>query len=287
MTNTSLKHIFHTINGIRMHVVIAGPQGGTPVVLLHGFPEFWFSWRGQIDALANAGFRLYIPDLRGYNLTDKPEDAKAYGLDTIADDVAALIDLTGQDKGLVVGHDWGGAAAWWLANRNPERIKRFAALNVPHHRAFQNTLQENWGQRIKSTYMVFFQMPTLPEKLLRLRDGNLLAKTAFGADHEAFPPDIIEKYKEAWSQPGALTGMLNWYRGLRKAPPPHLPSPNIQVPVLIIWGKQDPVLKPDMATKSLKYCDNGRLHYIEEASHWVQHEAPEEVNRLLIDWLSD
>jgi len=284
MIRTPLEHDNIATNNIRLHVVVAGPEDGTPVIMLHGFPEFWYAWRNQIDPLVAAGFRLYIPDQRGYNLSDKPRAIKEYSLDVLADDIIGLIDYIGVEKAFVIGHDWGGGAAWWLANRSPERVAKLIVLNIPHHAAFNRALKKDPEQRRRSRYMAYFQLPILPELSVRALDWSLLARWAFD-DSPAFDADDLKQYKRAWAQPGAMTGMLNWYRAVRKAPPKRLDSPRITVPTTLIWGKRDHVMKPELAQASIALCDDGHLHTIEAATHWVQHDAPQQVNSIIIDWL--
>lgn len=284
MINTPLDHTYIEINGIRLHVVQAGPADGPPLILLHGFPEYWYSWRHQIDPLANAGFRLYMPDQRGYNLSDKPKDIAAYSLDVLADDIIGLIDHIGVERAYIIGHDWGGGAAWWLANRSPERIAKLTVLNIPHHAAFSRAVRNDPEQRRKSRYMAYFQLPILPEISVRAFDWRLLAGWAFNSS-DAFTDEDLQQYKQAWAQPGAITGMINWYRAVRKAPPKRLKNPQITVPTTLIWGKQDHVMKPDLAQHSVELCDEGYLHYIDDASHWVQHDAPNQVNQIILSWL--
>jgi len=282
--NTSYRSTTIATNGIHLHVVQTGREDGIPVILLHGFPEFWYGWRNQIDALVEAGFRLYIPDQRGYNLSDKPPEIAAYNLDVLAADIVGLIDHIGVKKIRLVGHDWGGGAAWWLANKYPERLEKLTVLNIPHHAAFSRALRDNPVQKRKSWYMAFFQLPKIPELLIRLGNGSLFAKWAF-KDSPGFTAEDIQLYKQAWAQPDAITGMLNWYRAVRKTRPARLASPRIQVPTLLIWGKRDAVFEPEIAQKSIELCDDGCLAYIDHATHWVHHDAAEEVNRLLIEWL--
>ncbi|MFW5709094.1 MAG: alpha/beta fold hydrolase [Chloroflexota bacterium] len=285
MIRSPLAHSTIRINGIDMHIVEAGPLDGQPMILLHGFPEFWYSWRHQIDALTAGGFRLIIPDQRGYNLTEKPDDITAYCLDRLADDIIGLIDYAGVEKAWVVGHDWGGAAAWWTANKFPERIDRLAVLNIPHHAAFSRALRENPAQRRKSWYMAFFQLPALPEVLISAANGALFARWAFGHS-PAFDTNDIRRYKRAWSHPGAVTAMLNWYRAVRQTPPERLESPRITPKTLLIWGRQDQVFEENIAQKSVDLCDDGQLVYIDNSGHWVQHEAAEQVNKLLLDFFT-
>lgn len=285
MILTPLEHQAIRVNGVRLHVVKAGPEDGKPVILLHGFPEFWYGWRYQIDALAGAGLRLYIPDQRGYNLSEKPKGVAAYNLDMTAGDIVGLIDHIGVEKAMVVGHDWGGAAAWWAATRHADRLEKLAVLNIPHHKVFRRAVRENPDQRRKVRYMAFFQLPFIPEQMLRRNNWKLLAETAFGGN-PAFSEEDVDHYCEAWSQPGAMTAMLNWYRAVRRARPQSAGDERVRVPTLMIWGKKDRVLTPEMAQPSIDLCDDGRLVFIDEASHWVQHEAADQVNQLLIEWLT-
>ncbi len=282
-------HQYIQTNGITLHVVQAGPQDGPLVILLHGFPEFWYGWRKQIDALAAQGFRVWVPDQRGYNLSDKPEGITAYSLDELALDVIGLIDAAGVEKALLVGHDWGAAVAWWVANVYPQRLHKLVILNVPHHSVLRRTLSQSWSQRRKSWYVFAMQIPRLPEAMLSRNDFKSLAETVKNTGRPGtFTDEDLIKYRRAWAQAGALTAMINWYRAIIQRPPQRaLPtSPRITVPTLIIWGAQDAFLKREMAQASIELCDDGRLEMIEEATHWVQHEEPERVNRLMSDFLS-
>ncbi len=225
-----------------------------------------------------------MPDLRGYNLTDKPEAVAAYTLDVVADDILGLLDHIGMEKGFVVGHDWGGASLWWAANKFPDRFGRIAILNVPHHRAFGQALRDNPKQRRKVAYMMFFQFKGISELAISFLGGRLLSQWAFGSNHPAFPPDVLKKYRHAWQQKGTAQGMLKWYRAAKQGKPSKLESPRIEVPTLIIWGKKDQAFLPELAQTSLDLCDSGRLNYLEEATHWVQHERAEQVNTLITDW---
>jgi pimeloyl-ACP methyl ester carboxylesterase len=261
-------------NGIRLHAVEAGD--GPPIILLHGFPEFWYGWRHQIGPLADAGFRVLAPDQRGYNLSDKPV---VYGLDTLADDVAGLIEK----PAAVVGHDWGGIVSWWLAVRRPEKVKRLAVLNAPHPVAFRNFLLSSPSQLLKSWYTFYFQIPWLPEVMFHRRNWRLLTESLRRSSRPGtFREADLDHYRAAWSEVGAITAMVNWYRAKMPAQP--LDS-RIHVPALVIWGAKDTFLDRRLAEASIEYCDRGTLQVIEAATHWVQHEEPERVNRLLIDFL--
>ena len=270
-------------NPVTLHVVQAGPEDGPLIILLHGFPEFWYGWKHQIQPLADAGFRVWVPDQRGYNLSDKPTGIDAYRLDTLVADVIGLIDAAGQQKAVIVGHDWGAAVAWWTAVSHPERVERLVVMNVPHPVAMKKFARRDLGQMRRSWYIGFFQLPWLPETLSRLGNWSALVRTLLSSSRPGtFRRADLEHYKTAWSQPGALTSMINWYRAALQKPPARQPSIRVIVPTLLIWGTQDKFLKREMAQPSIDLCDNGRVVFLENATHWVQHEEPERVNELII-----
>lgn len=274
------------IQGIRLHVVEAGPEDGPLVVLLHGFPEFSYGWRKQIGPLAAAGFRVAAPDQRGYGLSDKPRGLDAYNLDRLAGDVVGLIDALGRDRAHVVGHDWGGGVAWWLGIKHAERLDRLALLNIPHPHVMRKTVRKSFVQRARSSYMAFFQLAALPELTLRWYGHFSLARSLKRSSRPGtFTEEDLAVYRAAWARPGALTGMLNWYRAIVRSPPERPASPQVTVPTLLIWGTRDRFLGREMAQPSIDLCDEGRLVFLEEATHWVQHEEPETVNRLLMEHL--
>ena len=273
------------INGIALHVVLAGPTNGEPLIFLHGFPEFWFGWRRQIDHFVTGGYRVIIPDQRGYNLSDKPTGIASYSIEVLAKDVVGILDSVAGSKAFVVGHDWGAAVAWFLAAQYPDRIRRTAMLTVPHPRVFLRNLFMNPAQLRKSWYTLFFQLPWLPEFKLRSRNWASLV----GVLRDTSPPGVfsnsdLEQYKESWEKRGALTAMLNWYRAALVRPSKLALDPQgsrVKVPALLIWGKQDQFAVETMARESLRYCDDGHLEIIETASHWVQHEEPTKVSDLI------
>ena len=275
-------------NGINLHVVMAGPADGPLVILLHGFPEFWYGWRRQIPALAAAGYHVWAPDQRGYNRSDKPAGVGAYAIDTLAKDIVGLIEASGREQVYLVGHDWGAAVAWWVAGKYPERVKKLAILNVPHPAVMQRTVWEDAEQRKKSWYIFFFQVPWLPEKSLSDNGYTNAIRALKGSSRRGtFSDDDLAAYRQAWSQPGALTGMLNWYRAAARNQGTAVTLGRIRVPTLMIWGANDMALSRRMAQPSIDLCDDGRLVFLEEASHWVQHEEPEAVNRLLLEFLGE
>lgn len=274
-----MHHTFINTNGIRLHVVQDGPADGPLVILLHGFPEFWYGWHRQISELAKAGYWVWVPDQRGYNLSDKPQDIASYSIDTLAADVIGLIDAAGRQKAVVVGHDWGAAVAWWTAVVYPDRVERLVVLNVPHPVVMKRFASRNLEQVLRSWYIGFFQVPKLPEQLLARNNYQLLVRTLLGSSCSGtFTRVDLEQYKEAWSQPGALTAMINWYRALWRSPASRQKSIRVKAPTLLIWGVRDRFLMQEMAPLSIDLCDNGRLLLLPNATHWVQHE---EVNRVL------
>jgi pimeloyl-ACP methyl ester carboxylesterase len=281
-----LRHRTIATNGVRLHVVEAGPEDGPLLILLHGFPEFWYGWRRQIGPLAAAGFRVQVPDQRGYNLSGKPRRVSSYNLDLLAGDVVGLIDAAGAAKARVVGHDWGGIVGWWLGVRHPQRLERLALLNIPHPLVMESTLRHSAVQRKKSRYILFFQLPWLPERLFSRDDFAYAQKSLrISSRPGTFSDEDIARYKEAWSQPHAVRSMLHWYRAALRARPRRPKSARVTVPTLLIWGTKDRFLSPEMAQSSIDLCDHGRLELIPEATHWVHLEEPARVNELLVDFL--
>jgi pimeloyl-ACP methyl ester carboxylesterase len=276
--------VFH-INGIALHVVLAGPASGKPIVFLHGFPEFWFAWRHQIDHFVSSGYRVIIPDQRGYNLSDKPAGIASYSIDLLAKDVVGILDTVTDSKAFVVGHNWGAAVTWYLAARYSDRVSRAAMLSVPHPRVFMKNLIMKPAQLRRSWYLFFFQLPSLPERILRRRDWALLVRALRDTSRPgAFSDADLEQYKNSWAKKGALTAMLNWYRAALLRPSKFALDPKasrVKVPALLIWGRNDQFAAEAMARESLQYCDDGHLEMFETATHWVQHEKAAEVNTLL------
>lgn len=272
-------------NGIQLHVVQCGPKEGPVVLLLHGFPEFWYGWRKQIPYLASQGFRVWAPDLRGYNQSDKPKGISAYHIDHLTADVVGLIEASGQEKVILCGHDWGAFLAWSIAGSHPERLEKVIILNVPHGSVMQRNLLTNPLQMLKSWYILFFQIPWLPEAAAKLKHWQMLVTAMTTSSKKGtFTEKDFYIYREAWSQPDAYHSMLNWYRALvqRKKP---IPSHRIKPPLLLIWGMRDAFLSAKMAKESVGLCEKGSLVYLEEATHWVQHEEADHVNELIHEFL--
>ena len=266
-------------NGIQLHCALAGPKDGDPVILLHGFPEAWFGWEKQIESLVEAGYRVIVPDQRGYNLSDKPVGVDQYKMEFLVDDILGLADKLGYDMFFLAGHDFGAMVSWSLALRAPERLRRMAIANVPHPAIFRSYLKTHSAQMLKSWYAMFFQLPGIPEQFVKAGNWKFL----IGALPNYWEEDRYDRYRKAWSQPGASTAMINWYRATFGKSGTSRKSESIQPPTLIIWGKNDPHLSHQMASLSLEHCQDGELVLFEDATHWVQHDKAPEVSQLLID----
>ena len=270
---------------VSLNVVSAGPVDGRLTILLHGFPEFSFGWRHQIEPLAEAGLHVVVPDQRGYNRSSKPDGIDAYHLDRLAADVVALASSYGQTSFRVVGHDWGGLVAWWVAARYPECVERLAILNAPHPDVFSAYARRHPTQALRSAYVGFFQLPWLPESALKLGNYAALRRALVSSSRrDTFSEPDLARYVEAWAQPGALTGMLNWYRGLRL--PRTKASGPIRARTLILWGRQDQALEADLASESKRLCTDAEIRWFDRATHWVQHEEAVAVNAALIPFLT-
>lgn len=267
---------------VALNVVTEGE--GPPVLLLHGYPEFWYSWRHQLTALADAGYQAIAPDLRGFNKSDKPRGVSSYRLDVLERDLLGLLRALGHEKAHVVGHDWGGVLAWTFAARHPERVRKLAVLNAPHPDRFLRALLTP-KQLKKSWYMFFFQLPLLPERATR--DPRFMVRAFRGmAVHKSrFSDADLARYEEAYAMPGAATAALNWYRAAFRRPGGLRPMPRIEAPTLLIWGERDHALGNELTEGLERYVRDLQVHRIPDASHWVQQDAPDEVSRALLDFL--
>jgi epoxide hydrolase 4 len=270
---------------VRLHVVTQGE--GPPVLLLHGFPEFWYSWRHQMEALAQAGFCAIAPDLRGYNQSDKPRGVGAYRLERLEADIAGLLRALGHSRAHLVGHDWGGVLAFSFAAHQPRLVEKLAVLNAPHPNAMARALLRP-AQLRRSWYLFFFQLPGLPER--QILDPRFMRRALRGwaVNKARFPDSDIARFEQALAQPGAATAAVNWYRAAFRSPLANLKKlPRIEAPTLLIWGEQDRALGPELLDGLDARIANLRIERIAQASHWVQQDAPEEVNRLLLEFLGD
>jgi pimeloyl-ACP methyl ester carboxylesterase len=282
---TELREGYADVGDVSLHYVEAGD--GPLIVLLHGFPEFWFGWRLQIAPLAAAGFRVVAPDLRGYNLSSRPDGVEAYIADRLAEDIVGLIRERGAESALLVGHDWGGTVAWTMAMSHPEVVDRLAILNAAHPRRLQQGLHHP-NQLRKSWYFFFFAIPGLPEEVVSARSWHFFRHFL----QDARPPytdEEIERYVEAWSQPGSATAMINYYRASVRQSPKKAEAElrPISAPTLVIWGQDDQYLGPDLAEPDHDDVPNlDRVERLADASHWVHHDQAEHVNQLLIDFFA-
>lgn len=283
-----ITHQYADLGDVRLHYATAGD--GPLVVLLHGFPEFWYSWRHQLPALAAAGFRAVAPDMRGYNLSDKPSGIDRYDLRYLTRDVARLIRACGGSQAVVAGHDWGGVVAWSFAMRYPAMLDRLVILNAPHPAGMPRALFTSL-QLLRSWYVLYFQLPWLPEAGLRA-SGFAPLRLTLRTDPvrpDAFTAEEIERYVEAFSQPGALTSAINYYRALLQRSP--LRARNelrpIAARVQVIWGEQDRYLDRQLAHPDPAWAPDCRVNLLPDAGHWVQNDRPERVNELITEFLGE
>jgi pimeloyl-ACP methyl ester carboxylesterase len=272
-------------NGVRLHVALAGPPNAPLVLLLHGFPEGGLCWRHQVEPLVRAGWRVAVPDQRGYGTSAKPVSVQSYALDILAGDVIALAGALGHERAAVVGHDWGGIVAWHLLERHARFVQRAVVLNAPHPATLLGHALTHPSQVAKSAYVAFFQIPWLPEAWLKAGHHALLRRTLASTSRPgAFDDALLDAYAAAWSQPGALTAMLNWYRALAFAP--RAPRQRITVPVRIVWGDRDTALDAALAERAAAECDRAEVLHLRECTHWLLHEDVERVNGLIVEFLA-
>jgi pimeloyl-ACP methyl ester carboxylesterase len=267
-----------SVGNVDLHVVVAGDPADPLVVALHGFPECWYGWHRQIAPLVEAGYRVLVPDQRGYNASDKPTGVGAYRIPELVGDVVGLVESEGRESAHVVGHDWGAVVAWSLALSRPGVLDRLGIMNVPHPGAYLRTLAGR--QLLRSWYVLAMQVPGLVESVWQRAN---LAERVFRSQAQpgTFTERDLDRYRAAWSQPGARTAMCNWYRALVRYPPLP-PFGTVETPTLVIWGEDDAALVSELAGRSLDYCERGRLERFPDATHWVNHEYPDRVADLLV-----
>ena len=285
-----ITHHEATVNGVRLHYVAAGPADGRRVILLHGFPEYWYSWRHQLPALARAGVRAVAPDLRGYNRSEKPRGVAAYRVATLTEDVAGLIAHLGTERAAVVGHDWGGVIAWELAARRPNVVDRLVVLNAPHPARLARALRGP-AQPLRSWYVAAFQVPWLPERLLATGDYRAL-REVFRREPTrpgAFTEQDIGRYVAAMRRPGAATATINYYRAAVRERLPHprrgATVGTIAVPTLLLWGDRDPHLGVELTRGLERWVPGIRVERFPAASHWLQHDEPDRVSDAILGFL--
>lgn len=294
-SDLKVEHKSAHVNGVRLQYVEKSPQNGgrAPlVVLLHGFPESWWSWRYQIDPLVAAGFRVVAPDQRGYGDSDK---RGPFDIDTLAADAAALIDHVSDDKrAIVVSHDWGGAVGWHLAAKHPDHVSRLVVMNCPHPAMMMKALRSKWSQVKRSWYMFFFQLPYLPERFLLKNIERRLPKMfrSMAVDRTNFSDEEMAPIVEAVKKPGAAKAMIDWYRAaIRKGllhPGVAASVPKIQAPSLLIWALDDKALGyEDLVPGTERWVPSLRVETIPRCGHFVQQEQPQIVNDKLLAFLRE
>jgi pimeloyl-ACP methyl ester carboxylesterase len=278
------KHDYVTTNGVRLHYVTQGE--GPLMLMLHGFPEFWYSWRHQIPEFAK-NYKVVAIDMRGYNDSDKPAEKSAYVMSEFIKDVKGVIEALGYDKCVLVAHDWGGAVAWAFVYAHPEMVERLIMMNLPHPALFAKGIRKP-RQLLRSWYVFFFQLPKLPEWFLSRNDYKAIgdAFSGMAINKGAFTKADIEAFKDAAARPGALTAMVNYYRNaLRGARNQDFGV--LDVPTLMIWGERDSALGKELTYGTEDYVRDFRIKYIPNCSHWVQQEQPELVNQYMHEFLAD
>ncbi|MBR9989744.1 MAG: alpha/beta hydrolase [Gemmatimonadetes bacterium] len=267
---------------VMLHIARSG--SGPLVILLHGFPENWTSWRNQMGPLADAGFTVIAPDLRGYNQSDAPAGVEAYATRPLVDDIAAIVRDSGQARAHVVGHDWGGVVAWHFAAAHPDLLDRLVILNAPHPGIFSRRVRRP-PQLFRSWYAAFFQLPALPEIALRAFDfaaiRSLFRRTP--ARSGTFSDAEIDGYVRGLAGRGRLTAVLNYYRAAVRRPSKQRVRTDAET--LVIWGEQDVALTIGLLDGLERYAPNVRIERIAVAGHWVQNEAPDRVTALLLEFL--
>ncbi len=282
-----MKSAFIKVNNIQLHYVEEGT--GVLVILLHGFPEFWYGWRNQIPVLSKK-YRVVAPDMRGYNLSDKPNNISEYNIDVLAKDIAELIKALGEEKAIVVGHDWGAAVAWAVAALHPEVVKKLAILNVPHPSEMKRALMNfNFAQLKKSWYIFFFQLPFLPESVVGTERFFRQTFEGMSMNKNAFNEEDIKKYVEAYKQPGMVKAGIAYYRAAFRETfsKSKVVYPNIKAPVLMLWGEHDKALGKELTYNTKNYCENScEIIYDSTSGHFIQHDNPELVNRSLLHFFS-
>ncbi len=279
---------FVSVNGVELELAECG-AGDRLALCLHGFPELNYSWRFQMPMLAARGWKVWAPNLRGYGASEKPEGIKAYRLDTLIEDVAALIDASGAKEVMLIAHDWGAIIAWHFAIKRLRPLSRLVIMNVPHPKVAEREIR-HWRQLKKSWYIFFFQLPWLPERMMG-GNGARGIKGAFynmAVDKSRFGRDVLQTYADAALRPGAMTAMINFYRALLRTPDMRtVGDARVDTPTLMIWGEEDAALNIQCTRGTQEWVANFTLHRLPNVSHWVQQEAPEKVNALLGAWLGE
>jgi epoxide hydrolase 4 len=291
-----IEHKYADVNGVRLHYATAGK--GKLIMFVHGFPEFWYEWKNQLVEFGSQ-YQAVAPDMRGYNLSSKPADVDQYQVKYLIEDLRALAQHLGHKKFILVAHDWGGAIAWAFAIAHPDYLEKLVIINAPHPGVFARELRDNPAQQKASQYMLFFRSPQAEAQLSANNYGQLVQIVlGSGLKSGAFTEEDKKAYIEAWSQPGALTGGLNYYRAARLGPPSGegdksgtsfaqgLPSFEVKTPTLVIWGEKDTALLTGNLEGLDKFVPSLTIKRIPDGTHWVIHEKPEMVNGYIRDFIN-
>lgn len=276
------SHEFVTLGDVSLHYVSAGSRDKPLLLLLHGFPDFWFSWKYQILDLKK-DFWVVVPDLRGYGQSSKPSSVDEYQISKLIGDVHGLVKSLGREKVVIVGHDWGAPIAWSFATKHEDMLKKLIIINGPHPVAMQRQLHNSIEQIFKSWYFIAFQLPCVPELSLTINDMQSIDKL-----HAVYSNEERQAFKYTFGKQGALTGPINYYRAsFGKRPGVGFHFRRLKIPVLIVWGRRDLALTEGIAVLSLDYASGGRVEYVSDAGHWVHRERPEIVNSHIRCFLSE
>ncbi len=281
-----IVHWFIEANGIKFELAECG-SGGRLALCLHGFPELNHSWRYQMPVLAQAGWRVWAPNLRGYGGTTRPPSIRDYAVDHLTQDVAALIDASGAREVMLIAHDWGAIIAWNFAIRKVRPLVKLVIMNVPHPKVAQRELR-HWRQIRRSWYIYFFQLPWLPERVFSANNARVIRGAFYkmAVDKSRFPRELLKLYADAALKPGAMTAMMNYYRAMfRHRGVARIGKGICDTPTLMIWGEQDSALNILCTEGTEQWVPDFELHRLPNVSHWVQQEAPEKVNQIMLDWL--
>ncbi|MEQ8542251.1 MAG: alpha/beta hydrolase [Coleofasciculus sp. D1-CHI-01] len=281
----SWQEDYSITNGVKLHYVTQGE--GKLMLMLHGFPEFWYSWRHQIPEFAR-DYKVVALDLRGYNDSDKPKDVSAYQISELVNDIKGVIQGLGYESCILVGHDWGGMIAWYVAYTYPERVDQLIVMNIPHPAKFTEAFRSNPQQLLRSWYIFFFQLPLLPEWLFQWDDYRLIASSFIdmAIDKRAFSEADLNAYKDAAAKRGAITAMINYYRNLFPGLWHQRQWDVLPIPTLMIWGENDTALGKELTYNTKDYVPDLQIRYIPNCSHWVQQEQPQLVNQYMREFLA-
>eukprot|EP00088_Acartia_fossae_P015829 TRINITY_DN18771_c0_g1_i4.p1 TRINITY_DN18771_c0_g1~~TRINITY_DN18771_c0_g1_i4.p1 ORF type:complete len:328 (-),score=42.67 TRINITY_DN18771_c0_g1_i4:70-1053(-) len=286
-------HKYFKSDGVKLHYVESGDPSKPLVMFVHGFPEFWYSWRHQIKHF-NQEYHVVALDMRGYGDSEKPAGVPNYAIGHLVEDLKNLAEHVDKPKFHLVAHDWGGGVAWHFVSKYPEMVKSYTACNIPHVTSLRDQQRGSWEQMLKSWYMLFFQLPVLPEFMMMKQDNQCF----YGIAKEAGlhkDEELINVYKFAFPDFTTWNRTINYYRAAVRSTifknPKSLPYmkglKDIKVPCMSIFGTDDKYLSVDSAKGTNKYVKNHRLELVPGVSHWIQQEAPEKVNPLLQDFMKN